>query len=412
VAQASAVIRTALALALCLPCAIASATAGERRLTFGGFGTLGALYHDAEGLEYRRSSTQPHGAEADKVNLAVDSLLGAQINAAWSQSLEVVAQGLTRLSADNDWQPQLTRGFLRYSPNATVELRTGRIGWEIYPRADSRDIGYANLRIRPEPEVFGFVPTDHFDGADLYLQRPLGAGVASLKLFGGAAGGKIARANGSINEIDGSKVWGGRVEYATGPWILRLGSGVFELDDTPQLDALVAGLRQTGQPQALALADTFASGERRVLFYVAAAAYDEGPLQGRIFYGRTESGDGVATPKVNTGLITGGYGIGSFTPYATLAFIDSYDQPRGTGLPDTAQFAALNAGAAAAQAITQNNQSALTLGVRYDVRPKLALKLQVDHVWMNGTTLVFEGEQPQSGRDEMTVFGVALDFIF
>lgn len=399
------------ALALATTCH-ANADTGERRITFGGFGTLGAVYHDEDGLEYRRSANQPQGARAGEVDLAVDTLAGVQVNAAWNQSLEAVVQGVTRLSADNDWQPQLTRAFLRYSPNEAVELRGGRLGWEIYPRADSRDIGYSQLGIRPPLEVFGFLPTDRFDGADVSMQRPLGAGLASVKLFGGVTAGKIVRGNGSVNDIEGSKVWGGRFEYALGPWILRLGSGVFELDDAPQLDALVAGLRQTGEPQALALADTFASKERRTLFLVAAAAYDEGPVQARVFVGRTESNDGVGTPKVTSGQVIGGYDFGMLTPFASFSYIDSYNDVRSTGLPDEPQYAALNAGAAAAQAITQNNQSSLALGLRYDFRPKLALKLQIDHVWMDGTTLVFEGNGSQTGKDEMTVFGVALDFIF
>lgn len=390
----------------------ADADVGERRVTFGGFGTLGAVYHAEDGFEYRRSASQPSGARAGELDFATDSLAGVQVNAAWSRSLEAVVQGVTRLSSDNDWQPQLTRAFLRYRPNETLQLRAGRIGWEIYPRADSRDIGYSQLGIRPAVEVFGFLPTDRFDGGELQLQHPIGRGLANLALFGGTARGTIRRADGSRNDIDGSKVWGGRLEYASGPWILRLGSGVFELDDAPQLDALVAGLRQTGQPQALALADTFASGERRTLFLVAAVAYDEGPLQARVFLGRTESGEGVGTPKITSGQIIGGYDLGALTPYASFAYVDSYNNVRGTGLPDQPQFAALNAGAATAQAVTQYNQSSLALGLRYDFLPRLALKVQMDQVWMRGTPLVFEGDRSQSGEDEMTVFGAALDFIF
>lgn len=403
--------RALAALVLAASCQ-ANADVGERRVTLGGFGTLGALYHDDDGFEYRRSASQPRGGQAGEIDFAVDSLAGIQINAAWNQTLEAVAQGVTRLSADNDWQPQLTRAFLRHNPNEIVELRAGRLGWEIYPRADSRDIGYSQLAMRPAVEVFGFLPTDRFDGGEIQLKRPLGEGLLSLKLFGGAAEGRVVRADGSVNDIDGSKVWGGRLEYSTGPWVLRLGSGVFELDEAPPLDALVTGLRQTGQPQALALADTFASGERRTLFLVAAAAYDEGPVQARIFLGRTESDDSIRTPKVTSGQIIGGYDFGALTPYASFAYIDSYNDVRSTGLPDEPQFAALNAGAAAAQAVTQYNQSSLALGLRYDFLPRLALKVQMDHVWMQGTPLVFENGRSQSGEDEMTVFGVALDFIF
>jgi hypothetical protein len=406
--------RQLLWLAVAAACAAFAPTAaadGERRLSWGGFGTIGALYHNADGLEYRRNINQPRGAQAGELDLATDSILGLQVNAAWNRQLELVAQTLTRLSADNDWQPQLTRAFVRYNPGETLSLRAGRVGWDIYPRADSRNIGYSQSGIRPPVEAFGFIPTDAYDGGNLTLTRPLGNGLLGAQLYGGVTSGKVVRADGSFNDIDGSPVWGGHVDYSFGPWVVRLGSGVFELRNAPDLDALVAGLRQTGQPQALALADTFADKDRRTLFYVAGAAYDEGPLQSRLFLGRTQS-DGVVGRNALTGLLTAAYRRDRLTPYGSLAFIHSLRDIEETGLPDAPRFAALNAGAHAIQALGYNDQRSLSLGLRYDFRPRLALKFQVDQVWMYGSTLVFEGDRPQSGRDRMTVFGLSLDFIF
>jgi hypothetical protein len=397
--------------AACMVSAPTRAAESERRLTLGGFGTIGALYHNEDGLEYRRNINQPRGARAGKLDLATDSILGLQVNAAWNRQLELVAQAVTRLSADDDWQPQLTRAFVRYNPGETLSLRAGRIGWEIYPRADSRNIGYSQSSIRPPVEAFGFIPTDAYDGGDLTITRPLGDGLLGVQLYGGFATGKVVRADGTLNDTDGSPVWGGHVDYMFGSWVLRLGSGVFELRDAPSLDALVAGLRQTGQPQALALADTFDNKDRRTLFYVAGAAYDEGPLQSRLLVGRTQS-DGVAGRNALTGLLTTAYRHDRLTPYGSLAFIHSLRDIEETGLPDAPQFAALNAGAYAIQAIGYNDQRSLSLGLRYDFRPRLALKFQVDQVWMYGSTLVFEGDRPQSGSDRMTVFGLSLDFIF
>lgn len=402
---------SAAALTVALPLATAAGDLDERRLTFGGFGTIGALYHDEDDLEYRRSVHQARGAEAGELDVETDSLAGLQLNAAWSQRLEAVIQEITRLSPEGDWTPRLTRAFVRYTPDETLALRIGRFGWEIYPRADSRDIGYSQLSIRPAAEVFGFLAADEIDGAEGSLTWPIGAALFNLKLYGGRADGKVVRANGSVNNLGGSKAWGAHVDYIRGPWVVRIGSGVFEADEAPDLDALAAGLRQTGEPQALALADRFDSQERKTLFLVGGAAYDEGPLQARLFVGRTES-DSTVGLKINTGLITAGYDIGDVTPYGMLSFIDSHEGIRGTGLPDEAPYASLNAGAYSVQALTYNNQSSLAFGLRYDFMPKLALKLQVDRVWMDGTTLVFEGDAPQRDDAAMTLFGVAVDFVF
>jgi hypothetical protein len=399
----------ALALLASLPAA--AADFGERRIVVGGFGTIGALYHDEEGIEYRRSVSQPRGAEAGEVDFATDTIGGLQINAAWTQELETVVQGVTRLSADGDWDPQLTRAFLRYNPNETVSLRVGRFGWDIYPRSDSRDVGYSNLTIRPSVEVFGVAPTEHHDGGEMVLKRLLGGSVISLTLFGAAPTGEIAQADGSVSDLEGSRLWGAHVEYAPGPWLLRLGTGVFLADEPPPLEALAAGLQMTGVPEAVALGEDFASRERKIEFYVAGATYEEGPAQVRLFAAHVHT-EQVAFPEFSVAQIVGGYRVGQLTPYASYSWIGDSRDVRGTGLPDDPQLAPLNAGAYAVQAANRYEQQTLALGLRWDFLPKLALKLEVDQVWIDDSRLVFDDRPDPSEDAEMTLIGLALDFVF
>jgi len=389
----------------------AAADSHDRRISVGGFGTIGALYHDEDGLEYRRNVSQGSGAEAGEVDFATDTIGGLQLNAAWNQQLDAVVQGVTRLSADNDWDPELTRAFVRYNPNETIALRAGRIGWDVYPRADSRDIGYSQLTIRPSLEVFGVSPNEHYDGGELVLKRLLGGSVAGFTLFGGVPKGKIANADGSVSNLDGGRLWGAHLEYAPGAWQLRLGAGVFESDEAPPLEGLAAGLRMTGVPEAVALGDDFARRERKIQFYVAGATYDEGPAQLRLFAAQTRT-EQVVYPEFYTAQAVGGYRLGALTPYASYSFIRNRDDIRGTGLPDQPQLAPLNAGAYAAQAASRYNQQTLALGLRWDFLPKLALKLQADHVWIDDSRLVFDDRPDPSEDTEMTVLGLALDFVF
>ena len=156
-----------------------------RRLTLGGFGTIAADYHGADGLQYRRSLAQSGGVKADNLDLTTDSLAGIQINAGWSHELEAVGQVLSTPTGRHEWRPRLTRGFLRYTPDESVMLRAGRIGYEMYPQADSSVIGYAYLTTRPQPEMFGLIGSDSFDGVDATLTYPLGPGLARAKVFGG-----------------------------------------------------------------------------------------------------------------------------------------------------------------------------------------------------------------------------------
>ena len=389
----------------------AAAEFGEHRLTFGGFATVGAMYHDAEGLEYRRSVGQPDGAKAGQLNFATDTLAGLQVNAAWNQQLEVVAQVVSKHSTEADWWPRLTRGFVRYVPDESIMLRAGRIGSEIFPHADSSDIGYSYLTIRPPVELFGQLPHDDLDGVDLILTRPIGPGIGHIKIYGGRANGKIAEPDGSSVDLGGSKIWGGYFEYLQGGWDARLGIGWFLVGHPPSLDPLINGLRQTGQPQAQALAEEFARKGRRYEFITGGLTYDEGPVQARLFLLQINS-ESVIGPKTLIGTTTIGYNLGIFTPYTALSRAHNYAYQQFTGLPNTPQTAPLIAGAYAVQVANQTNQSSVALGLRYDVAPKMDIKFQIDYLWLNNSDMVFDRNTPPRDRAQMMVFGIAFDIIF
>ncbi len=396
-------------LALCAVLAPAAAAA-EWRLHVGGFGTLGALYHNDAGLEYRRAITQGGSAAAGKLDVATDTRAGVQLNAAWSHALALIAQVVTRDDAHHGWQPQLSRALVHYSSDGILSVRAGRIGWEILPHGDSRDVGYAQLRIRPETEVFGTIPAETFDGAEATLQWPLPLGVLGARVYGGRTSDHLADADGNVSRVD-AKLWGAHLDYAHGPWVLRLGSGVFALDQAARFDELVAGLRQTGEPRAQALAERLASRERKTVFVVLGGNYDDGRWQARALLARAEH-DGISAPNTHRALLTLGYDLGALTPFVSLSAIDSFDHVQGTGLPDTPEYTALNAGAAAVQRAFQQDQSSLALGLRWDFRPRRALKVQADHVWLRGSTVATDARGTPDGSAEMTVLGIALDFVF
>ncbi|MBL6750814.1 MAG: hypothetical protein ISP90_09850 [Nevskia sp.] len=382
-----------------------------RRLTFGGFGTLGVDYNFARNLQFRRSVGQPDSSNGRKFVFSTDSLVGLQVNAAWSHELEVVLQAVSQDLADRNWRPRLTRGFVRYLPDESIMLRGGRIGWEFYPRADSSNIGYTFLTLRPPVEMFGQISNQDFDGGDVTLMEPLWSGLGRFKLFGGATSGNVVLADGSSANLGGSQIWGVQADYSRGPWMGQVGIGWYLVGHPPSLEPLVAGLRLTGQPQAAHLADEFEQKGRRNEIISAALVYDEAPWQGRLYLARTQYG-GPVGPKLNIGLVSVGYSIGKFTPYGLLSRAYNYAGVQPTGLPDLPPYAALNAGAYSAQTLSQTNQSTAAAGLRYDFARRMDLKFQVDEVWTQGSVLVFDRNTPPRGHANLTVIGLAFDFVF
>src|SRR3546814_17704596 len=49
-----------------------------------------------------RCALDHHGAEADKLDFATDTIGGLQLNAAWNQQLDAVVQAVTRLNSNNN----------------------------------------------------------------------------------------------------------------------------------------------------------------------------------------------------------------------------------------------------------------------------------------------------------------------
>ena len=400
----------ALALGACSLPAIADELDG-RRLTLGGFGTIGLDYHDADGLEYRRSAGQAEGAMAGKIDLATGTMAGVQVNAAWNHQLEVVGQVLAIATTPDEYRPRLTRGFVRYTPDESVMLRFGRIGYELYPQADSNSIGYSSLTVRPPPEMFGATANDDFDGADLTATYPLGLGLVRVKIFGGRTTNFTVLPDGSEIDLSGSKIWGVQGEFLKGPWVLRLGTGWYLVGHPASLAPLSAALRQTGEPQALQLAEEFDGMGHRTSVLTAGLTYDDGHWQGRLYLARTDNGSRIGF-KENIGMLSLGYSLGRFTPYALLSRAYNYNTAQSTGLPDNPAYAAINAGAYAAQTVAQINQTTAGAGLRYDFARNMDLKLQIDHVWANESVLMVDHRTPPGGPAELTVFGIAFDFVF
>src|SRR6185503_7775940 len=105
---------------------------GDSRFAVRGFGTLGATTHGTDGIEFRRNTGQARGAEADEIDFGTDSIVGVQFDARLASKFDVVLQGVSRQRSDGDWVPQVTQGFIRWSPDDSFVARVGRVGYDIY----------------------------------------------------------------------------------------------------------------------------------------------------------------------------------------------------------------------------------------------------------------------------------------
>lgn len=393
----------------CLP---ALADDAEPLVSLSGFGTLGAVYHKEDGVQFRRDISQPNGAESGRVSFVPDSMLGVQATATPNQNLEATLQLISRNSVDVSFRPQVSWAYLKLKPVDNVSLRAGRLGIEMYIQGDTTEIGYANLTIRQPVEIY---PRSH-DGVDAETSMPLGPGTLRLKGIVGRAVGKMLPGP-DVYDTSGSSLWCAIAEYTQGGLTGRISTGRLTLKNETRgvlLDALRAALPAT--PNGGAILSRISLRNRPLDYTSVALAYDSGPFQSMASYVVTSSPD---WPNLYDLYGHVGYRIGKFTPYAGyyVRRADRHTIPTGipTGLSPTTD--ALNMGAAMAQGGALSNETGVSLGLRYELTRSTALKLQFDRIRYRDPksiidktldTTPFENRPTKS----MKLLSVALEFVF
>lgn len=393
-----------------MPLAAALAANGDpvpdaAAFTLKGFGTLGATRSSSAGAEFVRDLSQPDGARDGKWSADVDSLLGIQFNGRVSERVEAVAQVVSRYRYDASYRPELMWAFGKWSSGPELELRGGRLGTDFFMLADSRLVGYSYAPVRPPGDYFGILPYSYFDGADAVAVFPLAAGTLQAKAFAGVTREKVSLATRRWN-LDGSFISGLHGEMQVGEWTARVGAAAIRFKHNLPIEDLRDSLRAFAPTAAEAL--TVSDTNSR--FFNAGVVYDSGPLQVQLKLNRIDH-DSVLFENSHAGYLQAAYRIAKFTPFVGYSRMKSTPKQLTTGLPDV-PFAALNAAVASVLADSHADQRTRSFGVRWDLAPRLDLKLQVDKI--KGTPqsiFTWRGETPD-WTGKTTVLTVTCDFIF
>lgn len=400
----------AAALALCLS---SPARADDLpRFSVASFGTVGAVYHDQSSILYRRDLTQVDGAQAGSVDFGVDSRFGVQFNARFSNHWEAFLQVQSRHESDRDWTPQLTSAALHYRPTNWLALRAGRLNIDIYPGAESRDVGYAILPVRPPVEVFGVLLARSVDGGDLALSHHWGEGFLEFRLQAGELLGEI-RSGGVSFDLGGSRMYSGNVSFSQNDWSVQTGASWHTMAHERPTEALQQALFAIATPSTIRIANALRSKDRTFNYYYLGASYSPGPLRMQTVLSRIATRE-PSFDEADAGMLIAGYRVGSFTPYIAFSAVWGERTLLGTGLPDALgpQIAQLNAAVEVTQRELWGNQQTAAAGVRWDLHTKFALKFQVDCVHVKDASIVTDMRPRGSGHQTFATASVALDFVF
>lgn len=380
--------------------------ASSQLLTLRGFGTLGVARTNSDQAEFVRDLSQPDGV-TNHWSGKIDSLVGIQANFQVTEKLDAVAQVVSHYRYDKTFWPDLTWAFLKYDHDSNFSLRAGRLGTEFYMLADSRQVGYSYLTVRPPGDYYGALPFSYIEGTDLQMTTPLVDGLVRGKVYSGVSREKAPLADRQW-DLDGSRMTGGHIDYLSGSWQWRLGYAQIRFNH----DLPLADLRDTlNTAGAQAAASAISVEDKLSRFYSAGVAYDKGPLQVQLMLSETRH-DSDIFENSRSGYLIAGYRIGEVTPFAGYSWVRSSPKMLSTGLPNVGALTVLNATLASTLADSHSDQHTTILGARWDFRRNTALKAQFDHVRGTPQSIFpYRGEKP-GFNGNLNVLSLTLDFIF
>ena len=400
----------------------------EPRFKLRGFATLGAVHSSEDQADFVASPFQPRGAGFSRDwDAGVDSKLALQLDAALNEQWSAVLQVVSQRRHDGSFTPQVEWANIKYQVTPDFSLRAGRTLLATFIASDTRLLGYGNPWVRPPLEVYGLLPVTNTDGVDGTYRFRVGSSTHSTQL---SLGGTELDLPGN-GKIKASDIVGLNHSIERGALTVRGGFLRAQVDvSTPDLEALFAQLTQFGSglsmtpglepvgAQALALVERYRFDNRRITAATIGAIYDPGDWLLIAEWGRLDGPEVLADSS--TWQITGGLRFGNFTPYLSYArrHAEPADEPgidtRFLPPPLAQPAAALNAGLQQTLVQLAASQRTASVGLRWEVRPNAALKLQFDRVDReSGSAGTFVNLQPGFRLGgESNLISLSLDLVF
>jgi hypothetical protein len=409
--------------ALC-PVTIISAAAGAPDMpppsmfTFGAFGTLGVVHSDQPLADFTSSRVEGEGAGHTRAwSPAVDSIIGAQVDARLTSQLSAVLQIISQQNADSSFSPHVEWAYIKYQLTPDFSVRIGRTAIDAFLLTDSRNIGFANPWVRPPIELYDLVPVTNSDGIDLNYRFAVAGGSNTIDASIGYDHYQYPTSNSqATGSADATQQFSLVDTFQRGSATLRLTYGQAHLT-VPAFEPLFDAFREFG-PQGVGIADLYDVDDRVIAYYGLSAAYEPGDWFLMAELGRVNFHSVLG--ETTGWYVSSGHRFDKITPYATYAQSRPNNGTRTPGLdlsvlPPSlaAEAGALNAELNATLA-NFASQRTLSLGARLDVTSSIDLKLQWDRTNLGADSQGWLNNLQPGFRlgSSFTLVSATLDFVF
>ncbi|WP_057829924.1 hypothetical protein [Colwellia sp. TT2012] len=390
--------------------------AGNDKLQFSGFATLGAVYSDSDHHGYRKNVGSDNAVYSGDIDFKQHSLLGLQANWNISSSFDVVYQGVLRDLVKPSFDRYTTLAFLRYEVNANWSVRLGRTAPDIFLLTEYRDVDFSYIWATAPNEVYGIIPYRSIDGLDVtYSQRALG-GVFTTKLFTGASEAEIS-ANSVVEEIKIEDIIGISLSFDHFNWIVHAKHSQVNIANEPKINALLAASISQIPDFLWPNSDVFAQS---ILMEGQEVNYSSisGQYQWQHWLASAElshiNSASEVIPKVISGYVALSYQLEAHQFYSIYAATDSNNYIFSESGVNEQALEEIIHGTTSMMNFYASNQQTISLGWRWDISSYMASSLQWNYTRIDdggGTLWLNEAAHHNVAEDINTVL-LTLSLVF
>jgi len=336
----------------------------------------------------------------NKYDFQNESLAAVQISGTIAENMGATIQ----LIAQNDPLKDNVRlewGYISYDLSDEARLLAGRIRPSTFLYSDYLDVGYAYNWITPPDEVYAQTTISNIDGLSIAYNLELGDNVLTTTIYAGNTTDK-ASIGGNPSDFAYDDVVGGEVAISNDYAKLRVGYVQTNITSSFDMAGLVGGFG----------GDELNMNRSAASFVGVGLNIDYEDIQFAAEYvSRTVDETASANTRAYYGMF--GYKIGDFTPNYTYASVSS-----SLNESDSSALAGATPVSAMVNTIRTralDNRYSHTIGVRYELNPQAALKLEYNRAKVTHSAYTATGIKKgfiTETDEDINTYRIALNVIF
>jgi hypothetical protein len=376
-----------------------------------GFGTLG--YTQSDNTYFSSRNTTAQDGIFDEGTLSLDSRIGIQLDYSATDKLEFSAQFVAAKRAENSFNKSVHSAYLSYDLTPSLELRLGRQVSNFFMLSTYRDIGFVQLLAHPVTDFYGQTSTDYGDGISLYYTQPLFEG--SLRTHVWFNKTTVSYYTTELTTLGLEPNYGVITTWESDAWSFNFMFSRVKFNDSNKNYQTLEGILNAVEPlwpESNGIAEHFTFNDDYANYYGLGVSYDahDWVVRSEVSFIDTQS---LFTDEVRSGYILLGHRFERLTPFIVAsalknkrAAIPNYSGNNPfvleleSNLNDLAHY-------------FHQSQKTVSLGMRWDVKPKLALKAQIDRTWISAYGGGVTQQRALVNHTEVVNrFTLTMDFLF